>query len=66
MRRPVFVPQVLVLVVALAVAVTVLDAQRGAAPSLTTAEPMGPVENLAAYPIPPEGFNVARDNIPHG
>ena len=27
---------------------------------------MGPVENLEAYPAPPEGFNVARDNVPHG
>ena len=27
---------------------------------------MGPVENLEAYPVPPEGFNVARENIPHG
>jgi enterochelin esterase-like enzyme len=27
---------------------------------------MGPPENLAAYPVPPDGFNVARDNIPHG
>lgn len=33
---------------------------------LTAAEPMGPVENLTAYPVPPEGFNVARENIPHG
>ena len=39
---------------------------RGAAPNLTAAEPMGPVENLTAYPVPPEGFNVARENIPHG
>ena len=37
-----------------------------AVPNLTAAEPMGPVENLAAYPVPPEGFNVARENIPHG
>jgi enterochelin esterase-like enzyme len=66
MRRPVFVPQVLVLVVALAVAVTVLRAQGGAAPNLTAAEPMGPVENLTTYPAPPEGFNVARADIPHG
>jgi enterochelin esterase-like enzyme len=27
---------------------------------------MGPVENLATYPAPPDGFNVARDNVPHG
>jgi len=35
-------------------------------PNLTAAEPMGPVENLTAYPVPPEGFNIARENIPHG
>jgi enterochelin esterase-like enzyme len=35
-------------------------------PNLTAAEPMGPVENLTAYPAPPEGFNLVRDNIPHG
>src|SRR5688572_21063698 len=40
---------------------------RGAgAPNLTATEPMGPVENLTAYPVPPEGFNVARENIPRG
>ena len=38
----------------------------GAVPNLTATEPMGPVENLDAYPVPPEGFNVARENIPHG
>ena len=38
----------------------------GAVPNLTAAEPMGPPENLAAYPVPPEGFNVARPDIPHG
>jgi hypothetical protein len=27
---------------------------------------MGPPENLVAYPVPPEGFNVARANISHG
>src|SRR5262245_15305282 len=39
---------------------------RGAVPNLTAAEPMGPPENLVAYPVPPEGFNVARADIPHG
>ena len=38
----------------------------GGIPNLTAAEPMGPVENLDAYPVPPDGFNVARDSIPHG
>jgi hypothetical protein len=27
---------------------------------------MGPLENLTACPVPPERFNVARENIPHG
>ncbi len=66
MRRPVLLPHVLVLVVALAVAVTVLGAQRGAAPNLTAAEPMGPVENLTAYPGPPDVYNIVREDIPHG
>src|SRR5262245_5409817 len=76
MRSPVSVPQLLVLAAALA-AQTALHAQGGAppapgraagaaVPNLTAAEPMGPVENLTAYPVPPEGFNVARENISHG
>ena len=73
------VPVPFVLLAALAVPTSVLHAQSGAAgaqvpagragggvPNLTAAEPMGPVENLTDYPVPPEGFNVARDNIPHG
>jgi enterochelin esterase-like enzyme len=66
MRRSVFVPHVLVLVVAVAAAATLLHAQGGAAPNLTAAEPMGPAENLTAYPVPPEGFNIVRESIPHG
>lgn len=66
------------LLTALAVPTTVVYAQSGAAagaqvpagragvPNLTAAEPMGPVENLVAYPVPPDGFNVARENIAHG
>jgi enterochelin esterase-like enzyme len=27
---------------------------------------MGPTENLADYPAPPEGFNVVQESIPHG
>ncbi len=38
----------------------------GGVPNLTAPEPMGPVENLADYPVPPEGFNIVRDDIPHG
>jgi len=66
MRRPVSVSQILVCVAALAAVATALHAQGGAPPNLTAAEPMGPAENLTAYPVPPEGFNVARVDIPHG
>ncbi|MEN9662298.1 MAG: hypothetical protein RL324_1247 [Verrucomicrobiota bacterium] len=41
-------------------------APAGAAGSLNTAEAVAPEEGMAEYPVPPEGFNVARDNIPHG
>jgi hypothetical protein len=44
----------------------VAPGRAGAVPNLTAAEPMGPVENLDAYPSPPEGFNVVRESIPHG
>ncbi len=80
MRSLVFL--LLVLLAALAVPTRILHAQGGAGPGAgaqvpagraggavpnpTAAEPMGAVENLAAYPVPPEGFNVARDTIPHG
>lgn len=67
MRGFVHVPLALAFVFSLTAPLTVLHAQRGGgAPNLTAAEPMGPVENMAAYPVPPEGFNVVRDNIPHG
>ena len=33
---------------------------------LTSDTPLAETENLDAYPAPPEGFNVARENIPHG
>jgi enterochelin esterase-like enzyme len=33
---------------------------------LSLAEPSGPPENLDKYPDAPVGFNVARENIPHG
>ena len=33
---------------------------------LTSATPLAETENLDVYPAPPEGFNVARENIPHG
>ena len=77
MRNPASLSRILLFFVAVASPSTVVYAQGGAAPAagraggagvpnLTAAEPMGPVENLTAYPVPPEGFNIARGNIPHG
>jgi enterochelin esterase-like enzyme len=76
-RSPVSLSRVLVSWVVVAAPSIVVYAQGGGAPAagraggaavpnLTAAEPMGPVENLTAYPVPPEGFNIARENIPHG
>ena len=33
---------------------------------LSSATPLAETENLDVYPAAPDGFNVARDNIPHG
>ena len=33
---------------------------------LSSATPVAETENLDVYPAAPEGFNVARENIPHG
>ena len=33
---------------------------------LSSATPLAETENLDLYPAAPEGFNVARENIPHG
>jgi enterochelin esterase-like enzyme len=33
---------------------------------LSSATPLAETENLDVYPAAPEGFNIARDNIPHG
>ena len=33
---------------------------------LSSATPLAETENLDVYPAAPEGFNVARENIPHG
>src|SRR5256885_1613965 len=70
--------QVLALSGYLLVATSLLHAQAGAAaPSapaagragqmqLSSATPIAETENLDVYPAAPEGFNVARENIPHG
>jgi enterochelin esterase-like enzyme len=41
-------------------------APRGGAASLAPVAPQAPEEGLDLYPVPPEGFNVAREDIPHG
>ncbi len=33
---------------------------------LSSATPLAETENLDVYPAAPDGFNVARENIPHG
>ncbi|MEO7191358.1 MAG: alpha/beta hydrolase-fold protein [Vicinamibacterales bacterium] len=33
---------------------------------LAPTAPQAPEEGMAAYPVPPEGFKTARENIPHG
>jgi enterochelin esterase-like enzyme len=78
MRTLISVPQFLALSTCLLVTTSLLHAQAGnTAPSvpaggragqmpLTSATPLTETENLDAYPAPPEGFNVAREHIPHG
>jgi enterochelin esterase-like enzyme len=41
-------------------------ARRGGQMQLSSATPLAETENLDVYPAAPEGFNVARENIPHG
>jgi enterochelin esterase-like enzyme len=41
-------------------------AGRGAGMALSSDTPLAETENLDAYPAAPDGFNVARANIPHG
>ena len=78
MRSLVPVPQFLALSACLLAATSLLQAQAGnAAPSapaagragqmqLSSATPLTETENLDVYPAAPEGFNVVRENIPHG
>ena len=65
------VPQYLVLAACLFMPAVLLHAQNPAAPpagagGLAPTAPQAPEEGMATYPVPPEGFNVARENIPHG
>jgi enterochelin esterase-like enzyme len=41
-------------------------AGRGGQMQLSSPTPLAETENLDVYPAAPEGFNVARENIPHG
>jgi beta-galactosidase len=73
MRSRTFVPQALVLVACLIVPTSMVYAQANAPAAggragggLGPVEPQAPEENMAAYPVPPAGFDVARDNSPHG
>ena len=79
MRNLIRVPQFLALSACLLVATGLLHAQppqaatpptpaagRAGPMQLTSATPLAETENLDVYPAAPEGFNVARENIPHG
>src|SRR5688572_22075518 len=61
MRSLIPVPQFVALSACLLVATTLLHGQ-----ALSSATPLAETENLDVYPAAPEGFNVARENIPHG
>jgi len=49
-----------------AAANTPAPAQAAGRGGLSPVEPQAPEEGMDAFPVPPEGFNVARENIPHG
>jgi hypothetical protein len=79
MRSLLPVPQILAVSGSLLVANSLLHAQppqaatppapaagRAGPMQLTSATPLAGTENLDVYPAAPEGFNVARENIPHG
>jgi enterochelin esterase-like enzyme len=71
MRSPIAVPRFLALSPCLLLATGLLHAQavsaaRGGQGQLTSATPLTETENLAAYPPPPEGFNMEREDIPRG
>jgi enterochelin esterase-like enzyme len=78
MRSLMPVPQFVILSACLSMATSLLHAQAPqagapAAPAgragqmqLSSATPLAETENLDVYPAAPEGFNIARENIPHG
>jgi enterochelin esterase-like enzyme len=67
----ILVPRAVVLLVCLVAPTSLVYAQvppsggRGAG-GLAPVAAQAPEENMAVYPVPPEGFNVVRENIPHG
>src|SRR5262245_38524120 len=73
-RRVLRVPHFVVVLILATPAVCVLaqtppaapPAGRGAQMQLSSPTPLTETENLEAYPAAPDGFNVARENIPHG
>jgi hypothetical protein len=79
MRSLMSVPQFFGLPVCLLVSASLLHAQapqagppgapaagRAGQMPLSSPTPLAETENLDAHPAAPEGFNVARENIPHG
>ncbi len=77
MSSPLPFPLCLALALCLLVPTSLLQAQAGTAPAaqpplpppggqLTSPTPLTETENLDKYPAAPEGFNVAREAIPHG
>ena len=66
MRRLIPVPHFLVLATCLATSATLLQAQAGAPGSLTTATASMPTSGMDVFPVPPTGFDAAREGIPHG
>jgi enterochelin esterase-like enzyme len=74
MNRSISVLRCLVASAVLLVTTSVLDAQNppagtgrsAGAAALAPVAPQAPEEGTAAYPVPPEGFNVERPNVPHG
>src|SRR3954468_9597242 len=73
MRSRTHVSQALVLLACLVAPTSMVYAQTGVPPAdgraggcCAPVAPQAPEENMAAYPVPPVGFDVARDTIPHG
>ena len=67
MRSPTSLRQFLVLAGCLFAPTMALHAQAGgAAPGAAAGTPPTPPEGMAAFPVPPAGYNEERAGIPHG